>query len=155
MLLFRSHNKQTLKLSCFVNPCFFHSIHYSYPFKKSVDFRLYYYRSKKRRALTLNPCVLSFKNRCYFFSLFSLNPFQFSKKCGIIYVRHSLILRFKFAFGKNVGFACHILNRCELCSNRSETSFFGAWFRLRPFFTKVKGEIQNGISKIFFCGYGC
>lgn len=41
-------------------------------------------------------------------------------------------------FGKNVGFACHILNRCELCSNRSETAFFGAWFQLRTFL--IAGE---------------
>ena len=56
-------------------------------------------------------------------------------KCGIIHSLHSLILRSKFTFGKNVGFACHIFERCELCSNRSETAFFGAWFRLRTFFS--------------------
>ena len=48
-------------------------------------------------------------------------------------VRHSLIFCSRFTFGKNVGFACHILERCELCRNRSETAFFGAWFWLRTF----------------------
>jgi hypothetical protein len=39
--------------------------------------------------------------------------------------------------GKNVGFACHIFGR-ELCRNRSETAFFGAWFRLRTFLIKIR-----------------
>ena len=65
------------------------------------------------------------------------NPLTKSPKCDIIHLLHSLILRSKFTFGKNVGFACHIFERCELCSNRSETAFFGAWFRLRTFLLGV------------------
>ena len=65
-------------------------------------------------------------------------------KCGIIHSLHSLILRSKFTFGKNVGFACHIFERCELCSNRSETAFFGAWFRLRTFLYTWRYDYEKG-----------
>ena len=68
-----------------------------------------------------------------FFVCYELGIDFFGKICYNNYATQFNIFRPKFTFGKNVGFACHLLGRCELCRNRSGTAFFGAWFRLRTF----------------------
>ena len=80
-----------------VNPCFFHSIHYSYPFKKSADFRLYYYCSKKRRALKLKPAFYQLKILVKI--IYFLSPFQNFLKCDIMYMRIIWIFRLQWCSG--------------------------------------------------------